>query len=109
MSDSSPMTLRLLTPAGTSAEVLCDSIQLVQRDGKDGQGGGSIGFLRDHAPAILALGKGEVRASLAHKTVFLAEASDGFASVRDNVVTVITDSAVILQAPEAKDTDEASV
>ena len=92
---NAPMTLRLLTPGGVSAETPCDSVQLVLRDGVSGQGGGYIGIQRNHTPAVLALGQGTIRASLGQETVFLATAADGFASVRDNVITVITDSAVI--------------
>lgn len=89
------MTLRLLTPAGVSAAVACDSVQLTLRDGADGRGGGRMGIQRDHAPAVLALGPGLVRASRAGAIVFLAMVGDGFASVKDNVITVITDSAEV--------------
>lgn len=100
MADSNaPLTLRLLTPAGTSAEAACDSVQLTLRDDRNGRGGGLIGIRRNHAPAVLAIGKGVIRASLGGKTVFRAVAEDGFASVGDNVVTVITDSAVIEGQP----------
>ena len=92
---TAPMTLRLLTPTGISAEVGCDSIRLTLRDDAEGRGGGAVGILRDHAPAVMALGKGAIRASLAGEVVFRAKADDGFASVRDNVITVITDSAVV--------------
>ena len=92
---NAPMTLRLLTPAGTSAEVPCDSVQLTLRDDAKGRGGGWIGILRDHAPAVMALGNGGIQASLDGECVFRASADGGFASVGDNVITVITDSAVI--------------
>lgn len=88
------MTLRLLTPAGVSEETACDSARLPQRDGADGRGGGFVGVQRDHVPAVIALSAGEVRASLAGQVVFRARVEGGFASVRDNVITVITDSAV---------------
>ena len=95
MADTAVMTLRLLTPAGTSAEAACDSVQLAIPDGTDGYGGGLVGILRDHEPAVMALAKGTVRASLGGKEVFRADVERGFASVRDNVVTIITDSAVV--------------
>ncbi len=91
---SAPLLLRLLTPTGTSAEVVCDSVQLTLRDNAAGAGGGLIGIRHNHAPAVLALAEGPIRASLRGETVFRATAG-GFASVRDNVVTVISDSAVI--------------
>ena len=45
------------------------------------------------AEDVLALGSGVVVAFLAHRPVLRAAAEGGFASVQDNVVTVITDSA----------------
>jgi len=102
--DKTPaLTLRLLTPTGIGAETTCDSVQLYLRDNAEGRGGGMVGILRNHAPAVMALGKGPVRASLGGETVFSAVAEGGFASVRDNVITVITDSAVIDGAEEAKE------
>ena len=102
MADSaSTMTLRLLTPTGTSAETACDSVLLTQRDSVDGRGGGLVGIREDHAPAVIALGDGSVSASLGSRTVFRAAVSGGFASVQDNVVTVITDSAVIDPDPSS--------
>ncbi len=91
---SAPMLLRLLTPAGTAAEVGCDSVQLTLRDNADGAGGGLVGIRRNHAPAVLALSEGPVRAFLRGETVLRATAG-GFASVRDNVITVISDSAEV--------------
>lgn len=96
MADSaSTMTLRLLTPTGVSTETACDSVLLTQRDGAEGNGGGLVGVRADHAPAVIALGEGSVTASLGSRTVFRAAVAGGFASVLENVVTVITDSAVI--------------
>ena len=89
------LTLRLLTPTGTGGETACDSVRLCLRDNAEGKGGGMVGILRNHAPAVMALGKGPVRAVLGGETVFSAAVDGGFASVRDNVITVTTDSAVI--------------
>ena len=98
-----PMILRLLTPTGVAEEASCDSVRLPQRDGADGQDGGFVGVQRDHVPAVIALGEGEVRASLAGQAVFRARVEGGFASVRDNVITVITDSAASVE-PSDKET-----
>ena len=87
-----PITLRLLTPEGLAAETLCDSAILTICDGADGRGGGLVGIRRDHAPAVFALGAGRLEASTEGKRVLAASVSGGFASVRDNVITVITDS-----------------
>lgn len=96
MADSaSSMILRILTPAGVSGEVECDSVQLALRDDAEGRRGGLVGIQRNHAPAVMALGRGEIRASRDGKPVFRAASAGGFAAVKDNVITVITDSAVI--------------
>ena len=92
--NTAPMILRLLTPGGVAAEVACDSVQLPLREGADGRGGGLVGILRGHAPAVMALTAGEIHASLAGKTVFRARVKDGFASVEKDRLNVITDSAV---------------
>ena len=96
------LTLRLLTPTGIASETKCDSVRLCLRDNEEGKGGGMVGILRNHAPAVMAMGKGPVRGSLGGKAVFSAQVDGGFASVRDNVITVITDSADIdgAEAPE---------
>ncbi len=92
---SAPMKLRLLSPTGVAAEVPCDSAQLFLRDNAQGRGGGMMGIKRGHIPAVMALGQGPVRASLGGTVVFSARVDGGFASVRDNEIIVITDSAVV--------------
>ena len=95
MEGSAPMTLRIVAPAGTAAEAACDSAVLTLREGTNGKGGGSVGIWKDHAPAVMALGRGPVRASLHGSPVLETMVDGGFASVRDNVITVITGSAEI--------------
>ena len=92
MEAAAPMTLKILTPDGIFAQAGCDSAILTMRDGVEGKGGGLIGVQKDHTPAVLALGEGIVRGSLGGKTVLTACVSGGFASVKDNVITVITDT-----------------
>ena len=75
------LTLRLLTPTGTGGETACDSVRLCLRDNAEGKGGGMVGILRNHAPAVMALGKGPVRAVLGGEIVFSAAVDGGFASV----------------------------
>ena len=89
------LTLRLLTPVGYSAETVCDSVRLTLKDNAEGRGGGSVGILYGHAPAVMALGNGPVTAKEDGEVVLSAVLESGFASVRDNVVTVISDSAVL--------------
>ncbi len=100
---NAPMTLRIVTPMGTSAEAACDSVKLTLRDDLSGHGGGLIGIKRNHAPAVMAIGKGVIQASLGRDTVLRAVAEGGFASVGDNIITIITDSAVIEGRPVGSD------
>ena len=87
------MTLRIVTPDGMAGETACDSVSLLLRDDTEGKKGGSVGIWKDHAPAVMALGSGPVTASLRGTRVLETSVYGGFASVRDNTVTVITDRA----------------
>ena len=89
------MSFQLLTPKGSSHEMTCDSVSLTLEDNAEGRGGGSIGILYGHAPAVMALGKGPAVVKELGNIVFSAQVNGGFASVRDNRITVITDEAVI--------------
>ena len=100
------MTLRLLTPSGLSEEIACDSVVLTQRDSVAGYGGGRVGIRTGHAPAVIALGEGPALASLGTATVFRALVSWGFASVVDDVVTVITDHAEVDPNPSGTGSEE---
>ncbi len=94
------MTLRLLTPSGAAASAACDSVQLVMRPNAEGQKGGLVGIKRDHTAAVIALDSGPVLAALEGKPVLRASVSGGFASVRDNVVTVLSET---VQVEESHD------
>ena len=89
---SAPLELIVLTPHGRAADIRCDSVRLTLCDDENGRGGGSIGIHRGHLPAVLALGDGPADAVLHGESVFHAQLHGGFASVRDNVVQIITDS-----------------
>ena len=90
--DSAPLTFIVLTPHGEAANLACDSVHLTICDDENGHGGGLVGFHRGHVPAVLALGNGIAEAKLGGKTIFRSVVQGGFASVRDDVIRVITDS-----------------
>lgn len=92
------LTLRLLTPSGVAASVECDSIQLVMRPDTEGQKGGLVGIRRDHTASVLALDRGPVLASREGLPILRASVSGGFASVQDNVVTVLSDDVRLEEA-----------
>ncbi len=90
------LTFRLVTPTGVAAEAECDLVSLVARDNERGEGGGSVGIMRGHAPALVALAKdSKITAKTDGKPAVTATVSGGFASVADDVVTVIAETAQI--------------
>ena len=91
---SAPMEFIVLTPHGEAVDVHCDSVHLTICDDETGHGGGQIGFHRGHLPAVLALGDGAADALLHGETVFHTTLHGGFASVRNDVIRVITDSEI---------------
>ncbi len=91
---TAPMEFIVLTPHGVAVDVHCDSVHLTICDDEMGHGGGQVGFHRGHLPAVLALGDGPADALLHGETVFRTVLHGGFASVRNDVIRVITDSDV---------------
>lgn len=91
---SAPMEFIVLTPHGEAVDVHCGSVHLTICDDETGHGGGQIGFHRGHLPAVLALGDGAADALLHGETVFHTTLHGGFASVRNDVIRVITDSEI---------------
>ena len=91
---SATMEFIVLTPHGEAADVRCDSVHLTLCDDETGHGGGQIGFHHGHLPAVLALGDGTADALLHGETVFHTVLHGGFASVRNDVIRVITDSEI---------------
>ena len=89
-----PLELIVLTPHGEAVDIRCDSVHLTLCDDETGHGGGQIGFHRGHLPAVMALGDGAADALLHGKSVFHTVLHGGYASVRDDVIRVITDSAI---------------
>mgnify|MGYP004728734885 FL=1 len=91
---SAPMEFIILTPHGEAVDVRCDSVHLTLCDDETSHGGGLVGFHRGHLPAVLALGDGAADATLHGESVFHSTLHGGFASVRDDVIRVITDSEI---------------
>ena len=91
---AAPLEFIVLTPHGEAVDVHCDSVHLTICDDETGHGGGQIGFHRGHLPSVLALGDGAADALLHGETVFHTVLHGGFASVRNDVIRVITDSEI---------------
>lgn len=88
------LTLHIVTPKGSMEPIACDSIHLTICDDVNGRGGGSYGIRSGHAKALLSLEKGETKAFLAGKKVFLAECGGGFATVDRDEVTVVVEECI---------------
>ena len=87
--------LRILSPTGITAERECDIVQMVIPDDSKGRGGGSVGIEAGHASTVMALADGDVEAVLDGHCALRAHVHGGFASVADDVVTVLSDSAEV--------------
>lgn len=92
--------LLVITPAGTAAEVECRSVRFNAKDGENGKGGGGIGIRKRHMKSLIAVEAGEIIAVTdgkltGGKSDFRIKVKAGFAAVKDDVVTVITDAASI--------------
>ena len=85
------LILKIVTPRGTDKKIECDSINLSMAGG-DKMKEGSIGIHHGHENAVIALKKGMCTARLSGKIVLEKELDGGFAVVKDNCVSVITDN-----------------
>lgn len=85
--------LSVVTPTGEAFSVNCDSVRLNSEDDKNGRNGGGIGIRRGHAPAVIALAEGDVTALRDGKIVLKIKTKKGFASVKNDKITIITDEA----------------
>lgn len=101
---TAPLELIVLTPHGEAVDVHCDSVHLTVCDDETGHGGGRSAFTAAIFPGrLLALGDGPADALLHGEAVFHTVVHGGFASVRNDVIRVITDSAV--ETEEKPDTE----
>ncbi|MBR4292399.1 MAG: hypothetical protein IKT54_02175 [Clostridia bacterium] len=89
------LRLIVVTPMGEVYSGECDSLHLNTPDGEKGNGGGSVGIRQNHADAMIALQKGIVRAYRSGELSVSIDCESGFATVRDNVVTIACNAASI--------------
>lgn len=85
-----PLTLKIVTPTGAYDDIFCDSINITLKDGENNKGGGSYGIHRGHTASVFATDKGKITASVSGKEIFSEEFGEGFASFRENKLTVMT-------------------
>lgn len=84
--------LKIVSPNGEAANLVCDSVQLCVPDGQNEKGGGWVGIRRGHRDALLALAPGTVRARQGDKVALETKITGGVAFVESNVVTVLANS-----------------
>lgn len=85
------LKLKIVTPEKEYCYEGCDSVKLSVSDGVKGKGGGSCGIRKGHAKALFSLSEGKICASSNSEKILEGVASSGFATVEDNIVTVIVD------------------
>ena len=85
------LLFRVLTPQGERFKGECDAVDLWAKDDAGGNGGGSMGILPGHLPAVAALAEGgRVRATSEGQAVYTAHVRGGYARVDRESVTVLT-------------------
>lgn len=84
------LTLKIVSPQGEQANLACDSVRLLVQNGSREQDGGWVGIRKGHVEALLAVEKGPVLAFQNGQEMGRFETTGGFASVKNNVITVIT-------------------
>lgn len=85
------MQLIISTPKGSLSPIECDSVHLNISDDAKEKNGGSYGIRKGHVKSLFALEKGNVTALLNGKIVYSATTTNGFATVDNNVVTVVVE------------------
>ena len=85
------LVLKIVTPAGQTASVECDSIRLKIPDDEKGQQGGSVGIRKGHTATLLAVAPGTITAVTNDGEVKEFPVGGGFAFVEKDVVTVLCD------------------
>ncbi|MBQ3126698.1 MAG: hypothetical protein IJC15_06470 [Clostridia bacterium] len=86
-----PLLLTITTPDQTRS-VRCDAVNFYVPDSPTNpNAGGSIGIRRGHVDALMAVAAGRVSARVGGKTVLAVDTAPGFAVVRRDAVTIITD------------------
>lgn len=92
MENKTPLVLKIVTPSGDGGTFGCDSIKLNVRDNLSGKHGGLYGIHRGAPSEIYALEKGRAQAFLKGEKVLDCILGDGFATVKDDVITAAVES-----------------
>ena len=85
------MQLIIATPKGSISPIECDSVHLNISDDSKGKNGGNYGIRKGHVKALFSLEEGNISALLKGETVFSTKVSDGFATVENDIITVVVE------------------
>lgn len=85
------LTLKIVSKDGTAKPVECESVHLMVADDNMGEGGGSMGIRTGHIKSLISLDRGPVIAYLDGKEIFSCKTDGGFATVENDIVTVVTE------------------
>lgn len=86
------LLLNIYTVDSAYENIECDSVILSIADSNDGSFSGFYGIKRGHAETVFSLSKGKTLALSKGEAVFSAETSEGFALVKNNIVSITIDS-----------------
>ena len=86
-----PLRLRIVSRSGCVADLGCSSVRLNIADGEDSKGGGSLGIRQMFLKSVMLLAPGYVTAFQNDEKLSETYITSGFATVINDVVTVITD------------------
>ena len=85
------LTLKIVSKDGTRPPVECDSVHLNVCDDTMGRGGGSMGIRAGHIKSLICLDRGPVTAYLEGKEIFSCITDGGFATVENDIITIVTE------------------
>ena len=85
------LTLKIVSKDGVKVPVECDSVHLRVCDDTNGCGGGSMGIRAGHIRSLISVDRGPVTAYLDGKEIFSRTIDGGFATVENDVITIVTE------------------
>ncbi len=88
------LTLKIVSKNGSSTPVECDSVHLTVCDDNNGCGGGSMGIRQGHVKSLISVDYGPITAYIEGKEIFSCKTDGGFATVENDIVTVVTEKTV---------------
>ena len=94
------LSLKIITPDGQAANIVCDSIRLPAADDEHGKNGGFVGIHPGHTAAMIALDKGTVSAYTGGTPILTIHIKEGFAAVSPEAVVIMTDACTDMQLSE---------